>query len=126
MGSDGVGYRVRTAGVDFNPRSPHGERLYRLHKALLHKYFNPRSPHGERHILQDIVDVSQISIHAPHMGSDRRVAPVMAIVQNFNPRSPHGERPVGDISHVGVLGISIHAPRMGSDAYNGLIIGMIN
>ncbi len=60
------------------------------------------------------------------MGSDRRVAPVMAIVQNFNPRSPHGERPVGDISHVGVLGISIHAPRMGSDAYNGLIIGMIN
>ena len=35
---------------DFNPRSPHGERLTR--RAASRKsgsYFNPRSPHGERH-----------------------------------------------------------------------------
>ena len=34
---------------NFNPRSPHGERLFRIFRyyiALL--YFNPRSPHGER------------------------------------------------------------------------------
>ena len=35
---------------NFNPRSPHGERL--LHCLLLLEllHFNPRSPHGERHL----------------------------------------------------------------------------
>ena len=34
---------------NFNPRSPHGERLHVLDIHFLQKlYFNPRSPHGER------------------------------------------------------------------------------
>ena len=34
--------------IDFNPRSPHGERLNCSISVLSVKYFNPRSPHGER------------------------------------------------------------------------------
>ena len=33
---------------NFNPRSPHGERLCRRLPAPRGQYFNPRSPHGER------------------------------------------------------------------------------
>ena len=34
---------------DFNPRSPHGERLSTLYATHRCTNFNPRSPHGERH-----------------------------------------------------------------------------
>ena len=38
-----------TAGaVDFNPRSPHGERLHGRFFRIPFADFNPRSPHGER------------------------------------------------------------------------------
>ena len=61
-----------TPTTNFNPRSPHGERLAR---------FVHRHP------------VRLISIHAPHTGSDctkrRLTSPRSAY---FNPRSPHGER----------------------------------
>ena len=33
---------------DFNPRSPHGERLRLFAMWTLKAHFNPRSPHGER------------------------------------------------------------------------------
>ena len=33
---------------DFNPRSPHGERLIRWTRRKMVENFNPRSPHGER------------------------------------------------------------------------------
>ena len=78
---------------DFNPRSPHGERLscaafavasspfqstlpargatfLQLQYRRAPLYFNPRSPHGERH---------------PNASRSQ-------IMPNFNPRSPHGER----------------------------------
>ena len=35
---------------------------------------------------------TQISIHAPRMGSDNSAAPPAANSRNFNPRSPDGER----------------------------------
>ena len=102
---------------DFNPRSPHGERL-RPRQILPHGAdFNPRSPHGERQIKP---------------GATRQK-------EDFNPRSPHGERLVqlkvvyrrekfqptlparGATS--GILSsptderrISTHAPRTGSDS----------
>ena len=40
----------------------------------------------------------QISIHAPHAGSDRRQNSTSRIYKNFNPRSPCGER-------LGVVGV---------------------
>ena len=110
-------FDAETCGTNFNPRSPHGERLFRridlifavkisIHAprtgsdvgGKLHEdapfNFNPRSPHGERR--------------------GRRGIPPRP--RHFNPRSPHGERLV----YIGVvqenIDISIHAPRTGSDA----------
>ena len=45
--------RTATGGtpnrLNFNPRSPHGERhLQQQRGRSLHQHFNPRSPHGER------------------------------------------------------------------------------
>ena len=87
-----VPWRLRIAR-DFNPRSPHGERLdcnkIQSERSAFQStlpargatrpvrpfcrgsdYFNPRSPHGERHY--------QLLLSSPS--------------RYFNPRSPHGER----------------------------------
>ena len=100
--------------------------------------FNPRSPHGERPASRFHPSIDKIiSIHAPRMGSDRRCCYNIIPFDNFNPRSPHGERPMGkarctkshDFNPRSPHGerltrllqkeqhqiISIHAPRMGSD-----------
>ena len=78
--------------------------------------FNPRSPHGERRDAGTKRGTSrQISIHAPRTGSDRAASKAAgetwvfqstlpargatlpswklpSVSRNFNPRSPHGER----------------------------------
>ena len=78
--------------------------------------FNPRSPHGERLLYLILVArIRAISIHAPRMGSDSLIwasrpsstrfqstLPAWGATfcyagrkhgsQDFNPRSPHGER----------------------------------
>ena len=79
------------------------------------KHFNPLSPHGERHGAHGLGTGTQISIHSPRMGRDRR-RPVrrLGLTWHFNPLSPHGERrwalgrPLSGT-------ISIHSPRMGRD-----------
>ena len=63
--------RMNPARNDFNPRSPHGERLQAGSSLPTWQYFNPRSPHGERRAYRRLV---------------RRCRTY------FNPRSPHGER----------------------------------
>ena len=102
--------------VNFNPRSPHGERLSRggtkqspgrisIHaprtgsdtsvcgvSCFALSNFNPRSPHGERQV----------------------VCRNYCRTRDFNPRSPHGERPSPDGLEA-LRTISIHAPRTGSD-----------
>ena len=104
--------------VDFNPRSPHGERrpwcsalgdnglLFqptlpargattgRMPESAPARDFNPRSPHGER----------------------RKLVKRGCFRFDFNPRSPHGERPRGRLLIRRRSGISTHAPRTGSDA----------
>ena len=102
---------------NFNPRSPHGERLV-IHTTQVGviEHFNPRSPHGERlrkdtgnnddyfisiHaprtgsdlVLALVLALLSISIHAPRTGSDSRSWSAIQAYPNFNPRSPHGERP---------------------------------
>ena len=80
--------------IDFNPRSPHGERHQLLQGTLAPTLdFNPRSPHGER----------------PHQYA------FAGDLQNFNPRSPHGERHTARPKNGGLKDISTHAPRTGSD-----------
>ena len=78
----------------FNPRSPHGERLYSWRMVGNVAYFNPRSPHGER----------RITAHCR-----------LCRCTHFNPRSPHGERLVELNKSESIRGISTHAPRTGSD-----------
>ena len=78
--------------------------------------FNPRSPHGERHTLdEDVTYAIDISIHAPRTGNDWLSVSIVAVVSDFNPRSPHGERRARANGILIVLCISIHAPRTGSD-----------
>ena len=92
MGSD-RGVRAWPKGNgNFNPRSPHGERLLSIRCCVSSLNFNPRSPHGERRHRQHRDAAPHISIHAPRMGSDTP--------------SRKSSRPKK---------ISIHAPRMGSD-----------
>ena len=130
---------IADAGKHFNPRSPHGERLY------------PIGGEGAK---------VNISIHAPRTGSDademqeasrklfQSTLPARGATScsrrasappcYFNPRSPHGERPTRRALHAGIpqhfnprsphgerrykwyrkhysCSISIHAPRTGSD-----------
>ena len=102
--------------LNFNPRSPWGERLLitliifllerisihaprggsdtgRLSKYVRADYFNPRSPWGERPM----------------------PTPPPLDVRYFNPRSPCGERPFNAGEVIPIYCISIHAPRVGSD-----------
>ena len=160
-GSDGIFRPVKDIKWDFNPRSPCGERLESCDPGGgVHGNFNPRSPCGERHVILapwDLLPPFQstlpmrgatwhhwsgdhhldISIHAPHAGSDKNSPPWPIRSRYFNPRSPCGERqgaalcfsPLGRFQSTlpmrgatkiqprldhGPL-ISIHAPHAGSD-----------
>ncbi len=102
--------------------------------------FNPRSPRGERHSQPDSLSLyCRISIHAPHEGSDRISTPSWTSWSNFNPRSREGSDsqpalqtmqqvqfqstlPARGATQTEALPsgswiISIHAPREGSDFY---------
>ena len=137
-GSDNPPGKDPRGHLDFNPRSPHGERHWQRRSRAGSAHFNPRSPHGERLISGEHNRIIlSISIHAPRTGSDDR-QPVLRLdgrhfnprsphgerpfaasagqkSANFNPRSPHGERLVRDGLRGSVGAISIHAPRTGSD-----------
>ena len=109
---------------------------------LNHGNFNPRSPHGERLGIRMAQQAMQkISIHAPRTGSDPTSPLPPWMLRDFNPRSPHGERrtwrradarsagfqstlpargaTIYKYSDVLATPISIHAPRTGSDAVCG-------
>ena len=78
---------------DFNPLSPHGERLYVCDSVKFCSNFNPLSPHGERrYSFRAFWRQSSISIHSPRMGRDRSGMLRRSARPHFNPLSPHGER----------------------------------
>ena len=83
-----------TGGLNFNPRSPCGERhSYPFSKKLRAIYFNPRSPCGERHCVGCGRHTNNgISILAPRVGSDVAADTNVTADDYFNPRSPCGER----------------------------------
>ena len=103
---------------DFNPRAPCGARLQGLRKRFNAGNFNPRAPCGARHQLSRAYKSDKsISIHAPRVGRDRRMAVLKMLLPYFNPRAPCGARPfVRDYFGLGFK-ISIHAPRVGRDRY---------
>ena len=59
---------------------------------------------------------TDISIHAPRVGSDQMQFPCQLLLTYFYPRSPRGERPDTARLNYEIVKISIHAPRVGSDA----------
>ncbi len=115
-GATSLCYLAPMLQTRFNPRSPHGERLFVLTPRIRYHCFNPRSPHGERHHSPGTEGFSSavsihaphtgsdeeaaagrptlygVSIHAPHTGSDRCGGEKCRRMGSFNPRSPHGER----------------------------------
>ena len=100
-GSDGrLGLHGFIPPVNFNPRSPHGERpepgFVCLHSG---NNFNPRSPHGERQT------------------AERRRERCLT---HFNPRSPHGERRMACAKHGTVRqGFQSTLPARGATALYG-------
>ena len=80
---------------DFNPRSPHGERLPLLHSSCReNQHFNPRSPHGERHRTPRKTRLhKKFQSTLPARGATCAGLPQRNQATYFNPRSPHGERP---------------------------------
>ena len=85
--------------LNFNPRSPCGER-HRIHLAT-----------GSTAAFQSTLPVwgatgagrcrgqgRKISIHAPRVGSDRINVAISILLCHFNPRSPCGERPMSKSS----------------------------
>ena len=103
--------------LNFNPRSPCGER-HRIHLAT-----------GSTAAFQSTLPVwgatgagrcrgqgRKISIHAPRVGSDPGSSGDVNDKLYFNPRSPCGERPGAKIKISRFKEISIHAPRVGSDS----------
>ena len=102
--------------IDFNPRSPYGERPIPSSPRSVRSYFNPRSPHGERRYVHGQPwRRHAISIHAPRRGSDSGQLCTSGIHQKFQSTLPAG----GATNQMQEAGrgdtISIHAPRMGSD-----------
>ena len=117
VGSDPSGAGISMLRLDFNPRSPCGERRRTQSQCPGDRYFNPRSPCGERQL--DIAGVeygwgfqSTLPVWGATPGPQFR----RSARRDFNPRSPCGERPGCPGQFPGLTDISIHAPRVGSDA----------
>ena len=96
-GSDPCGVGGVFPGDVFQPTLPaRGATWVEIHRWLYAIDFNPRSPHGERPAPITVFDIHYtISTHAPRTGSDAICYPDDTGTDNFNPRSPHGERPCG-------------------------------
>ena len=116
-GSDGYAGQENQSFVDFNPRSPCGERQVHLIPPLQHLQFQSTLPvRGATDQTVKVINRLKISIHAPRAGSDVKVSFPEFLVCYFNPRSPCGERRFDGGYNLVIVLISIHAPRAGSDA----------
>ena len=122
----------------FNPRSPHGERLFinsrksfasgfqstlpargatpthDFQSCALHISIHAPRTGSDSDLLDKFMGLD-ISIHAPRTGSDDTPPPSAPPASYFNPRSPHGERRFRPEPVAPTQDISIHAPCTGSD-----------
>ena len=80
--------------MNFNPRSPYGERLGLLGVFAQMERISIHAPlTGSDVAAVRGTSVEIISIHAPLTGSDSIRVHGRHTVRYFNPRSPYGERP---------------------------------
>ena len=115
-GSDRLSSATRSIWANFNPRSPHGERLTVEPQNGQGYDFNPRSPHGERRLKagrQREMNTFQPTL--PARGATRMLDNQIArtFISTHAPRT--GSDPIGFKSSAGHPAISTHAPRTGSD-----------
>ena len=126
-------------GADFNPLSPHGERLATYCPNCGAKIFQSTLPtRGETCPCESCINnvllfqstlptrgetgaawkpwpAARISIHSPHTGRDLRPPHPIMLKSNFNPLSPHGERHSTRPERQSRRRISIHSPHTGRD-----------
>ena len=131
---------------DFNPRSPHGERLPTCVAVSSATPFQSTLPArgatlSEFEVYAKLLFQSTLpargATHAPcasfcHIEPFQSTLPARGATdiytrraglhEDFNPRSPHGERPSLRRNSPAPISISIHAPRTGSDAFARLTI----
>ena len=114
-GSDAWHLRGKQMKANFNPRSPHGERLRVFGFRAARDDFNPRSPHGERlHPAKPWKTDNQFQSTLPARGATRcsGCRRRWRIFQSTLPARGATQRRLA----CGLtLEISIHAPRTGSD-----------
>ena len=79
--------------IDFNPRSPRGERHGQTTSVQWQLYFNPRSPRGER-LFRAACNGSPSAFQStlPAWGATTDEKKSLTTNRYFNPRSPRGER----------------------------------
>ena len=101
--------------MDFNPRSPGGERPTISVLLRCRANFNPRSPGGERPFLSSVYSLPCIiSIHAPRVGSVILLHLCMSLISAFHSTLPGWGASMACRMIGGAKEISIHAPRVGS------------
>ncbi len=118
VGSDDIAEQCyNIAKLNFNPRSPCGERPSdtTVSGRQSSRFQSTLPVWGATHISFGYRQGGLISIHAPRVGSDAVGKQRLRLDRNFNPRSPCGERPAGGGAAAHKESISIHAPRVGSD-----------
>ena len=104
--------------ADFNPHSPCGERHHKTVSRIQLSEISIHTPHaGSDRQFRKMQRLICISIHTPHAGSDSNLLPSLDRFSNFNPHSPCGERRfTSGIVHSCFV-ISIHTPHAGSDRW---------
>ena len=104
--------------VDFNPRSPHGERLGLQLAASQAAQFQPTLPaRGATRLIVSSRLARRISTHAPRTGSDEGCSSSAGTSRHFNPRSPHGERRHAARLYDGAVRFQSTLPARGATIY---------
>ena len=102
---------------NFNPRSPHRERLIRRNKLPELVIFQSTLPsQGATRYSDSSAYTVDISIHAPLTGSDRNADISTRASLHFNPRSPHRERLSGRVDSFNVGKFQSTLPSQGATA----------
>ena len=102
--------------INFNPRSPCGERPFVLVARMVACHFNPRSPCGERLGIRNVTRSSpSFQSTLPLRGATQSKAPESAKPSVFQSTLPLRGATLRLIGCLRRQGISIHAPLAGSD-----------
>ena len=109
--------KCKRATINFNPRSPCGERQARTCTVRCSSWISTHAPRAGSDRVGDMVTgrVSQFQPTLPVRGATWRASMAFLMDSDFNPRSPCGERRALMWRMKTIMRISTHAPRAGSD-----------